>query len=133
MGHSSAPKPDSLARDDPCLDTLAGHAIAYYRDFVKPAKQYRLPDVRERAALADLAETLRGMERPASAETIQNAVYEVGKRHGFLELRAWFGCLYQVCWGKPEGPRFGSFVAFFGLAETVALIRPRSPVPPGPA
>ena len=59
---------------------------------------------------------------PADAETIQNVVYEVGKRHPFPELRAWFACLYQVLLGQQEGPRFGGFIALYGVAETIALI-----------
>ncbi len=106
----------------PFLDGLVGHAIAYYRDFVRPAKRYRQPDAIERAALADLAETLKGLDAGTNAEAIQNAVFEVGKRHPFPELRAWFGCLYQVLLGQAEGPRFGGFVALYGIAETVALI-----------
>ncbi len=114
--------PDASPETMPFLDKLVGHAIAYYRDFVRPAKRYREPTAIERAALADLAETLRGMEPNAHAEAIQNAVYEIGKRHPFPELRAWFGCLYQVLLGQAEGPRFGGFVALYGLDETVALI-----------
>ncbi len=107
----------------PFLDRLVGHAIAYYRDFVRPAKRYRLPTEAERAALADLAETLRGMAPDAVPELVQNAVYEVGKRHGYAErLRDWFACLYQVLLGQSEGPRFGAFAALYGLGETVALI-----------
>jgi lysyl-tRNA synthetase class 1 len=37
-------------------------------------------------------------------------------------LRTWFGALYEVLLGQSQGPRFGSFVAIFGLAETKALI-----------
>ncbi|MBV8617105.1 MAG: lysine--tRNA ligase [Acetobacteraceae bacterium] len=114
--------PDATPETMPFLDRLVDHAIAYYRDFVRPAKRYREPTPVERAALADLAETLRGMEPGSDAETIQNAVYEVGKRHPFPELRAWFGCLYHVLLGQEEGPRFGGFVALYGLGETVALI-----------
>jgi lysyl-tRNA synthetase class 1 len=76
----------------------------------------------ERAALIDLAETLRQLPAGTSAEAIQTAVYEVGKRHPFPELKAWFACLYQVLLGQNEGPRFGGFVALYGIAETVALI-----------
>ena len=46
----------------PFLDKLVDHAIAYYRDFVRPEKRYRHPTDVERAALADLAETLRGLD-----------------------------------------------------------------------
>jgi lysyl-tRNA synthetase class 1 len=114
----------------PFLDKLVDHAIAYYRDFVRPEKRYRRPTDVERAALADLAETLRGLDIVTTpdtlpgidAETIQNVVYEVGKRHPFPELRAWFTCLYQVLLGQQEGPRFGGFIALYGVAETIALI-----------
>jgi lysyl-tRNA synthetase class 1 len=106
----------------PFLDKLVGHAIAYYQDLVRPTKQYRAPTEAERAALADLAETLRGMEPTADAEALQTEVFAVGKRHDFPELRAWFACLYQVLLGQQEGPRFGGFIALYGVSETVALI-----------
>ena len=107
----------------PFLAGLVGHALAYYRDFVRPAKRFRAPDEIERAALEDLAATLAPLDAHAPAEDIQNAIYEVGKRHPFPELRAWFACLYQVLLGQTDGPRFGQFVALYGIAETVALIR----------
>jgi len=106
----------------PYLARLVEHAVAYYQDFVRPAKTYRAPDMREREALSDLAETLKGVEPGAEADALQNLVFEVGKRHGFPELRAWFGCLYEVLLGQKEGPRFGIFIALYGVAETVALI-----------
>lgn len=114
--------PRATPQDMPLLARLVDHAILYFRDFVRPRKHYREPDPTERAALADLAETLRGMTPDASAEDIQNAVYEIGKRHPFPELKAWFGCLYQVLLGQEEGPRFGQFVALYGVQETIALI-----------
>jgi lysyl-tRNA synthetase class 1 len=106
----------------PFLARLVDYALAYYRDFVRPAKQYRGPDATERAALTDLAAMLRAVPAGAAAEDIQNLVYEVGKRHPFANLRDWFGCLYQVLLGQQEGPRFGQFVALYGVAETIALI-----------
>ncbi len=114
--------PDATAETQPFLARLVGHAIEYYRDIVRPTKRFRAADEIERAALADLAETLRGMDAGADAETIQTAVYEVGKRHPFPALKDWFGCLYQVLLGQQEGPRFGGFVALYGVSETVALI-----------
>jgi lysyl-tRNA synthetase, class I len=116
--YSAGASPETM----PFLDRLVDHAIAYYRDFVRPEKRYRHPDDIERAALADLAETLRGMDAGADGEAIQTVVYEVGKRHPFAELRAWFSCLYQVLLGQQEGPRFGGFIALYGIDETVALI-----------
>ncbi len=66
---------------------------------------------------------LAALDAATPAEDIQNTVYDVGKRHPFAELRAWFACLYQVLLGQADGPRFGQFVALYGIAETVALIR----------
>ncbi|HYZ61464.1 MAG TPA: lysine--tRNA ligase, partial [Acetobacteraceae bacterium] len=106
----------------PFFDQLVDHAITYYREIVRPAKQYRAPAPFERAALLDLAEALRALPEGADAETIQNVVYEVGKRHPFPELKSWFACLYQVLLGQAEGPRFGGFIALYGIAETIALI-----------
>jgi lysyl-tRNA synthetase class 1 len=114
--------PDASPETMPFLDKLVEHAIAYYRDFVRPKKRYRQPSELERAALSDLAETLKGLDRGADPEAIQTIVYEVGKRHPFPDLRAWFDCLYQVLLGQQEGPRFGGFIALYGINETVALI-----------
>jgi lysyl-tRNA synthetase class 1 len=37
-------------------------------------------------------------------------------------LRDWFQGIYQVLLGADQGPRFGSFIALYGVAETRALI-----------
>jgi len=115
--------PGASPETQPLLARLANHAVAYYRDFVRPAKRYRDPEAMERAALEDLAEALGTLPADASAETIQNIVFEVGKRHPFPDLRSFFGCLYQILLGQQEGPRFGGFVALYGIPETIALIR----------
>jgi lysyl-tRNA synthetase class 1 len=114
--------PGATPASEPLLDRLADYAMNYYEDFVRPSKAFRPPDERDRAALARLAETLRAMPADADAETIQNAVFEVGKDAGYEPLRAWFGTLYEVLLGQAQGPRFGSFAAIFGLDRTVALI-----------
>jgi lysyl-tRNA synthetase class 1 len=49
-------------------------------------------------------------------------VFAVGKDHGFDPLRDWFKALYEVLLGASDGPRFGGFVALYGVAETVVLI-----------
>jgi lysyl-tRNA synthetase class 1 len=115
--------PNANAQDNPGLDRLVGHALKYYEDFVKPQKRYRAPSEKERAALDDLARALDAMASERDAETVQNAVYEIGKRHNFEPLRDWFKALYEVLFGQTQGPRFGSFAALFGCRETAALIR----------
>ena len=116
--YDSAATPETA----PILDNLVGYAIAYYRDFVKPSKNYRAPSDIERAALEELATELKAMPAAADAETIQTEVYEVGKRHDFENLRDWFKALYEVLLGQSQGPRFGSFAALYGKDETVDLI-----------
>jgi lysyl-tRNA synthetase class 1 len=108
---------------EPMLDALVGHAVAYYRDFVKPAKAYRAPSEMERAALADLLRELEALPDEADGEAIQTQVYEVGKRHPFTDLRAWFQALYEILLGQSQGPRIGSFFALYGLDDSRALIR----------
>jgi lysyl-tRNA synthetase class 1 len=105
------------------LDALVGYAINYYRDFVKPHKQYRQPTEQERRAMDDLAAALEAMAPDLPGSDIQNQVYEIGKAHEFENLRDWFKALYEVLFGQSQGPRFGSFAALYGIAETAALVR----------
>ncbi|MDF7674491.1 lysine--tRNA ligase [Acetobacteraceae bacterium ESL0709] len=108
----------------PYLDRLVSHALTYFDERVRPTKQFRAPTEQERQALTDLAEALESLSAEATPDTVQNVVFEVGKRYfDKSELRSWFRCLYEVLLGQSEGPRFGIFAALFGLPETVALIR----------
>ncbi len=115
--------PRASPESAPFLDRLVGHAIAYYRDFVKPARKFRRPTAMESLSLADLLRELERLPAGATAEEIQTEVYEVGKRHPFPDLRAWFRALYEILLGQSQGPRMGSFIALYGKAETAALIR----------
>ena len=113
---------EATPEDMPFLTRLVEYALAYYHDFVRPAKRFRPPNAIEATALRDLADALRALPPGSTAEEIQTAVYEVGKRHPFGQLRDWFTCLYQVLLGQAEGPRFGQFVALYGIPETITLI-----------
>ena len=115
--------PEASPETHPALDEAAGHAVRYYQDFVKPAKTYRAADAKEEAALADLAARLDAWEGGADAEALQTLCYDLGKAHEFDPLRDWFRALYEVLLGASEGPRFGGFIALYGVAETAALIR----------
>ena len=115
--------PAATPGTSPILDNLVRFAIAYYTDFVLPTKHYRQATAEERAALADLRSVLADMSADASADDIQTDVYEVGKRHEcFGSLRDWFEALYQILLGQDSGPRMGSFIALYGLDETLALL-----------
>jgi len=114
---------DATPDAHPLLDQLVGYAIRYFHDFVKPAKNYRAASDKERAALIDLEARLSKLQKAVLAEEIQAEVYAVGKEHAFEPLRDWFGALYEVLLGQTQGPRFGSFVELYGMAETRALIK----------
>jgi lysyl-tRNA synthetase, class I len=113
---------------------MVGYAINYYRDFVAPTKQFREPTDSERVALQDLRDALSQLPATSTAEEIQNVVYEIGRREPFLDpvkkgkdgrpgvSLDWFNMLYQVLLGQEKGPRFGSFVAVYGLANAVTMI-----------
>jgi lysyl-tRNA synthetase class 1 len=108
----------------PLLDKLVGYAVRYYADFVKPAKKFRAPTETELAALAALDRALAEAAPDASAEDLQNIVYEAGKANGYDKetLRDWFRAIYEVLLGESQGPRFGSFIALYGIPETRQLI-----------
>jgi len=115
-------RPEATPQNSPILDQLVGYAINYYADFVKPNKSYRAPNDQERAALEDLKGKLAAKSADATAADIQTDVYEVGKVHGFENLRDWFKACYEILLGQEQGPRMGSFIALYGVAEMVTLI-----------
>ncbi len=120
----------------PKLAELVRYAVKYFHDFVKPNKVFRAPDEVERAALASLDAALAALPANATADDIQTALYDVARpipRYQDLKAKGatperpgvsveWFNTLYQVLLGLERGPRFGSFVAIYGVPETRALI-----------
>jgi len=113
--------PDASPEGNPDLDQAAGFAVRYYNDFVKPSKTYRAPTELEREALTDLRAHLAAYDGPVEDEALQSVVYAVG-RDRFEPLRDWFTALYEVLLGASQGPRFGGFIALYGVEETIALI-----------
>jgi lysyl-tRNA synthetase class 1 len=129
-------RPGVTPESHPKLDALVGYAIHYFRDFVLPTKRFREPTDAERAALIDLRDALSQLPADAAAEQIQDVVYEIGRREPFLDKTGkvnpkdgkpgvsleWFNMLYQVLLGQEKGPRFGSFVALYGIQNTIDMI-----------
>ncbi len=128
--------PSASPQTHPRLDNMVGYAVAYFRDFVRPAKTYRIPDDVEADALGKLDAMLASLPAGASGEDIQTLLYDVARpipRYQDLKGKGasperpgvsndWFNMLYQVLLGENRGPRFGSFAALYGVAETRALI-----------
>jgi lysyl-tRNA synthetase class 1 len=127
-------RPGVTPKTHPKLDAMVGYAIQYFRDFVLPTKKFREPNDVERRALQDLRDALGNLKPDSTAEDIQNVVYEIGRREPFLDHAKkakdgrpgvsldWFNMLYQVLLGQEKGPRFGSFVAVYGLQNTIEMI-----------
>lgn len=120
----------------PELDRLTGYAIRYFDDFVKPTKTFRPADEVEREALVALEKALGDLPAGASGEAIQNASLNVARKieryqdhskqspeGGPGVSGAFFQMIYQVLIGQERGPRFGSFAALYGVAETRSLIQ----------
>ncbi len=126
-------RPGVTPQTHPKLAAMVGYAINYYRDFVLPEKKFRQPTEAERAALSDLRDALSQLPADATADQIQNVLYDIGRREPFLDKKIakdgkpgvslnWFNMLYQVLLGQEKGPRFGSFVAVYGVQNTVDMI-----------
>ncbi|NBR54177.1 MAG: lysine--tRNA ligase, partial [Rhodobacteraceae bacterium] len=136
--------PGATPEDNPDLDAAAGFAVRYYQDHVKPTRSFRLPSDQERAALEDLLAALKDKDAAlgqiakknaamgntdplpeadfGSEDFLQSVVFAIGKNHGFEPLRDWFKALYEVLLGASEGPRFGGFIALYGVEDSIALI-----------
>ncbi|WP_370227291.1 lysine--tRNA ligase [Cognatishimia sp.] len=136
--------PDATPETHPNMDDAAGFAVRYFNDFVKPTKTYRAPTDGERTALQALADALKSPEAALAAiaaknekmgrddalpevdfaddEFLQSVVFAIGKLHDFEPLRDWFTAIYEVLLGASQGPRFGGFIALYGVEETIALI-----------
>jgi lysyl-tRNA synthetase class 1 len=114
--------PEASSQRHSRLDALIDHALAYFRDFIAKSLSRRAPSETEASALRDLDARLAALPEDADAETIQTEVYEVGKAHPFETLRDWFRALYEILLGTGQGPRMGSFIALYGIANSRNLI-----------
>jgi lysyl-tRNA synthetase class 1 len=127
--------PELKRADAPALERLVHYAVRYYNDFVRPRKRFRAPDAVERDALAALDKALAALPADADSDTIQSALYDVGRSFERFQTHAkpgpdgrpgvalsFFSTLYELLLGTEKGPRFGSFVAIYGIAETRRLI-----------
>ncbi|HEX8448897.1 MAG TPA: lysine--tRNA ligase, partial [Allosphingosinicella sp.] len=112
----------------PELDRLVSYAVEYGSRFVTPALRRRPPTADEVPALRELDALLAGEEGAGPededpAARLQNHVYEIGKKYyGKERLRDWFKALYETLLGSDQGPRMGSFIALYGIANSRRLI-----------
>lgn len=115
---------DANPDSHPELREMVRAALATNRDYIAPTLSRRAPAANEAAALRALDAGLAAAGSDIDAQALQNMVYEIGKdeAYGFETLRDWFKALYETLLGSSQGPRMGSFIALYGLAETRKLI-----------
>ena len=65
---------------------------------------------------------LKTIDTELSSAEIQTQIYEIGKKHNFVNLRDYFRLVYQVLLGQEEGPRLGSFIKLYGIKKTCKLL-----------
>jgi len=115
---------DINSKNHPILDGLTEFAINYFKDKVEPNKKFKIPNNEEKKALNNLVEKLSMVSQHTKPEDIQTIIYTIGKENGFEKnLREWFKLIYQVVFGEEDGPRMGFFVSFFGIKETINLMK----------
>ena len=114
---------DDISEDaEVYINQLLGYALSYFNDFVLPKKSYREASEKEIGYLEELVSRFSKLDKNSEAETIQTIVYDIGKEAEYENLRDWFMALYQILLGQEQGPRFGSFVALYGIDKTCELI-----------
>ena len=109
----------------PLVHKLLEYGVQYYNKFVLPKKKYRKPDEKEKLGFKKIIEMLSKLEDNCEAEEIQTQIYDIGMQLGFDNLKDWFSAFYQVILGQDQGPRLGSFIKFFGISQTIALLKER--------
>ena len=115
---------DLNKKDYPIFDKLIEYSITYFNDIAKSNKKYKNPNNEEKKALLNLIQMLENSPDNLEPEDIQTNIYTVGKENGYKEnLRDWFKLIYEVVFGVENGPRLGFFISFFGVKNTIKLIK----------
>ncbi|MGO4451789.1 lysine--tRNA ligase [Phyllobacterium sp. TAF24] len=135
-GFISRYAPGVTQENNPKLNELVTYAIRYFNDFVKPTKKFRPADEVELDALRGIDAKLATLPADADGNAIQNAMLDVARgieryqdhtkkspEGGPGVSVSFFQMLYEVLIGQERGPRFGSFVALYGINETRALVK----------
>ncbi len=98
---------------------LMRYAMNYYHDFVKPKKNYKIPNAQEKEILDEISVLL--LITGNDAEKIQKGLFDIAKSKE-LDIKEYFKSLYQILFGTPEGPRLGAFINLYGIRDTMLLI-----------
>jgi len=109
----------------PTLAKMVENAINYYDDFIKKNKKFKVASDSEKEALTKLVQVLKNIDKNIenNPSELQTIIFSVGKENGYENnIKDWFLALYQILLGQNQGPRFGSFIALFGVNNFIQLI-----------
>jgi lysyl-tRNA synthetase, class I len=105
----------------PLLDEMVKGAIFYYEDFVKPNKKYDTATDEQKKLLSGMKDKLLSLA-DISAESIQNSMYDLAREFEITDTKILFQTFYSLLLGEKQGPRIGTFIALYGINETVSRI-----------
>lgn len=124
------------ASENKTLVELVDYAIQYYKDYVAPNRVFAIPSNSEKEVLEAIKNKLQNFDKTNStAENLQNLLLSVARNYseycnanklneaGLPTVQGnFFKMLYQTLLGAEAGPRFGSFIALYGIDSVIELI-----------
>ena len=105
------------------IKALIEKGMNYYRDFVLPNKQYRIPGANEVDLLRQLLLKLEDADLLEEAE-LQAIPFELARKTN-TDPKSFFQMFYEIVLGQERGPRFGSFAKMVGLEQVRKMIHDR--------
>lgn len=111
----------SVSEDESVIKPLIEKAQAYHRDYLIHNQEFKAPSGEMMPAVETFIEWLEeyGVE---NATEIQNAAYKVTND---LEVnqKEFFRTMYELLVGQPKGPRLGTFIALYGVENSLHRAR----------
>ena len=113
------------------LDQMVQSSIRYYKKFILVQKSYDIPTDEDAELLTVLQKKLEDMQedkvvmqmkKAELCQYIQNSVYTIARERE-VKQSYWFGMLYRTLLGTKSGPRMGSFIALYGIPQTIELVK----------
>ncbi len=104
------------------INRMIDCGINYFRDFIKPNLNFKIPNSEELIILKEVVSKLKEVESSADADEFQTAIFSVGKNSVYKEnIKDFFKLIYQVVFGQENGPRLGSFTKIYTKDKTLEL------------
>jgi lysyl-tRNA synthetase class 1 len=110
----------NMDADATIIEGLVDKAMNYYRDFILPQKQYRVPNPEEKQILQALYDELQDAQE-TDEKVLQTIPFTIARRFE-TEPKHLFKMFYEVVFGQERGPRFGTFVQLVGKENALALL-----------